>query len=79
MLTHGNAEGVTPAEVTGEMGAGRVIVTSPWTAPAWLHHKSLTLLAEEVIPHFRPTGDGRAVWQREPRPGFRTTTEFEGT
>jgi alkanesulfonate monooxygenase SsuD/methylene tetrahydromethanopterin reductase-like flavin-dependent oxidoreductase (luciferase family) len=63
------------AEVTGEMGAGRVIVSSPWTAPTWLQHKAMTLLAEEVIPHFRAP-DGLAVWQREPQAGYRTTTEF---
>jgi hypothetical protein len=63
------------AEVTGEMGAGRVIVSSPWTVPTWLQHKAMTLLAEEVIPHFR-AHDGLAVWQREPQAGYRTTTEF---
>jgi alkanesulfonate monooxygenase SsuD/methylene tetrahydromethanopterin reductase-like flavin-dependent oxidoreductase (luciferase family) len=65
------------ADIMGEMGAGRVIVAGPFTLPAWMQRKTMTLFAEEVIPHFRPI-DGLAVWQREPAPGYRTATEFVG-
>jgi alkanesulfonate monooxygenase SsuD/methylene tetrahydromethanopterin reductase-like flavin-dependent oxidoreductase (luciferase family) len=65
------------AELTGAMGAGRVIVQSSFSAPEWMLQKTMTLFAEEVMPHFR-TGDTRAVWQREPATAFKTTTEMVG-
>jgi alkanesulfonate monooxygenase SsuD/methylene tetrahydromethanopterin reductase-like flavin-dependent oxidoreductase (luciferase family) len=65
------------AEITGAMGAGRVIVAGGFTLPAWLQHKAMTMFAEQVIPHFR-SPDGLAVWQREPRAGYQTATEFVG-
>jgi alkanesulfonate monooxygenase SsuD/methylene tetrahydromethanopterin reductase-like flavin-dependent oxidoreductase (luciferase family) len=56
-----------------EMGSARVMISVPWTAPPWLRQKSLTLFAEEVMPHFRQ--DGRAVWQREAPVGYGTASE----
>jgi hypothetical protein len=36
--------------------------------------KNMTLMAEEVMPHFRG-GDGKPVWAREERLGKHTLTE----
>ena len=65
------------AEITGAMGAGRAIVTQEFVAPMWLQEKSMTLFAEEVIPHFRAP-DGLAEWQRRPRAArnYQTATEM---
>jgi alkanesulfonate monooxygenase SsuD/methylene tetrahydromethanopterin reductase-like flavin-dependent oxidoreductase (luciferase family) len=65
------------AEITGEMGAGRVIVSPDFTLPPWILRKSMALFAEEVIPHFRAAG-AQAIWQREPSAGYKTATERVG-
>jgi alkanesulfonate monooxygenase SsuD/methylene tetrahydromethanopterin reductase-like flavin-dependent oxidoreductase (luciferase family) len=60
--------------LTEEMGAGRVILATSFTEPQWLQQKSLTLFAEEVMPHFRR--DGKATWQRQPPKAWETVSEF---
>jgi alkanesulfonate monooxygenase SsuD/methylene tetrahydromethanopterin reductase-like flavin-dependent oxidoreductase (luciferase family) len=56
-------------EVVDDLGAGRVVVIADNGAmPNWMIRKSMTLMAEQVIPHFRPPG-GAPIWAREdPRP-----------
>ncbi|QXJ21132.1 LLM class flavin-dependent oxidoreductase [Actinomadura graeca] len=51
-----------------ELGAGKLIHVADFGAmPNWLIRKSLTLMSEEVIPHFRGPG-GRPVWaEADPR------------
>lgn len=55
-------------QVAGELGAGKIIHIADFGAmPNWMIRKSLTLMAEEVIPQFRGPG-GRPVWaERDPR------------
>ena len=63
-------------ELTDEFGAGRVIFCGEWGAmPKWMALKNMELMAEEVIPHFRPA-DGKPVWAREERPAPLTITEL---
>ncbi|WP_051579855.1 LLM class flavin-dependent oxidoreductase [Pseudonocardia acaciae] len=52
-----------------ELGAGKIIHVADFGAmPNWLVRKSLTLMAEEVIPHFRAPG-AKPIWaQADPRP-----------
>jgi alkanesulfonate monooxygenase SsuD/methylene tetrahydromethanopterin reductase-like flavin-dependent oxidoreductase (luciferase family) len=56
-------------EISEELGAGRIInIADQGSMPNWMVRKSLTLMAEEVIPHFRGPG-GLPVWAAEdPRP-----------
>jgi alkanesulfonate monooxygenase SsuD/methylene tetrahydromethanopterin reductase-like flavin-dependent oxidoreductase (luciferase family) len=56
-------------EIIDDLGAGRVVVIADNGAmPNWMVRKSMTLMAEQVIPRFRPAG-GAPVWAREdPRP-----------
>jgi alkanesulfonate monooxygenase SsuD/methylene tetrahydromethanopterin reductase-like flavin-dependent oxidoreductase (luciferase family) len=62
-------------ELTDELGAGRVIFCGEWGAmPKWMALKNMQLMAEEVIPHFRPP-DGKPVWARGERPAPLTVTE----
>ena len=55
--------------IVDELGAGRIIVIADNGAmPNWMIRKSMTLMAEQVIPRFRPPG-GAPIWEREdPRP-----------
>lgn len=67
------------AEVTDELGAGRVVFSASWGAmPSWMVQKNLEMLAEEVIPSFRAS-DGKPVWAREERPAVHTLTEHAAT
>jgi len=52
-----------------ELGAGRVVhIADNGAMPNWMVRKSLTLMAEQVIPRFRAPG-ARPVWAIEdPRP-----------
>jgi alkanesulfonate monooxygenase SsuD/methylene tetrahydromethanopterin reductase-like flavin-dependent oxidoreductase (luciferase family) len=59
-------------EFVGGMGAGRLITVSPAVMGPWLRQKSMTLLAEEVMPRFRPPG-GAPVWAR-PGAGYPKTS-----
>jgi alkanesulfonate monooxygenase SsuD/methylene tetrahydromethanopterin reductase-like flavin-dependent oxidoreductase (luciferase family) len=63
------------ADTVSELGAGRVIVVTADTMPSWLEQKWMTLLAEEVLPAFRPPG-GRPTWDRRRTPAYRTRSEF---
>ncbi len=50
--------------ITSELGAGKVIHVADFGAmPNWLIRKSLTLMAEEVVPHFRDA-DGLPIWAK---------------
>lgn len=50
--------------ITDELGAGKLIhVADLGAMPNWLIRKSLTLMAEEVIPHFRDS-DGLPIWAK---------------
>lgn len=67
------------SEFTGELGAGKLILSADWGAmPKWMVMKNLELIAEQVIPHFRD-GDGKPVWAREERPAPLTHTEYAAT
>jgi alkanesulfonate monooxygenase SsuD/methylene tetrahydromethanopterin reductase-like flavin-dependent oxidoreductase (luciferase family) len=53
--------------LVSDLGAGRIVHAADFGAmPNWMVRKSLTLMAEEVIPHFRE--DGKPVWAQDPRP-----------
>lgn len=56
-------------EIVAELGAGIVIHVADFGAmPNWLIRKSLTLMAEQVMPRFRDAG-GKPIWaQEDPRP-----------
>ncbi|MFT3865144.1 MAG: LLM class flavin-dependent oxidoreductase [Solirubrobacterales bacterium] len=55
-------------ELVADLGAGRLVHAADFGAmPNWMVRKSLTLMAEEVIPHFRGPG-GKPVWADDPRP-----------
>jgi alkanesulfonate monooxygenase SsuD/methylene tetrahydromethanopterin reductase-like flavin-dependent oxidoreductase (luciferase family) len=67
-------------ELTDALGAGAVVIDTS-SLPLWQKEKSLTLLAEEVIPAFRAP-DGLPVWARSRAPGHTSITEAvarEGT
>lgn len=63
-------------QLIDDLGCGKIIHVADFGAmPNWLVRKSLTLMAEEVIPHFRDPG-GKPIWAIEdPRP-ISTHTEF---
>ncbi|HEX4862762.1 MAG TPA: LLM class flavin-dependent oxidoreductase [Acidimicrobiales bacterium] len=67
----GSPETVTEMleEVAAEHGAGRIVcVVDDGAKPNWMLRKSLTLMAEEVIPRFRKAG-GKPSWAiDDPRP-----------
>jgi alkanesulfonate monooxygenase SsuD/methylene tetrahydromethanopterin reductase-like flavin-dependent oxidoreductase (luciferase family) len=64
------------SEFTDELGAGRVVFSGEWGAmPKWMALKNMEIMAEQVIPHFRPP-DGKPVWAREERPAPLTRTEL---
>jgi alkanesulfonate monooxygenase SsuD/methylene tetrahydromethanopterin reductase-like flavin-dependent oxidoreductase (luciferase family) len=65
------------ADITGAMGAGRVIVGNEFTVPMWLQEKSMSIFAEEVMPSFRAPG-ALASWQREERIPYQTAAERVG-
>ena len=75
----GSAETVRErlAEATGLLGAGRVILNTEYTLPMWLQEKSMTLFAQEVMPHFRAPG-ALASWQRQPAAAYQTEAELIG-
>jgi alkanesulfonate monooxygenase SsuD/methylene tetrahydromethanopterin reductase-like flavin-dependent oxidoreductase (luciferase family) len=55
-------------ELVSDLGAGRIVHAADFGAmPNWMVRKSLTLMAEEVIPHFRGP-DGKPIWANDPRP-----------
>lgn len=56
------------AELVDELGSGKIIHVADFGAmPNWMVRKSLTLMAEEVIPHFRDAG-GLPVWAKSELP-----------
>ncbi|HWT91361.1 MAG TPA: LLM class flavin-dependent oxidoreductase [Solirubrobacteraceae bacterium] len=63
-------------QVVEDLGAGKIIHVADFGAmPNWLVRKSLTLMAEEVIPRFRGPS-GKPIWAIEdPRP-VSTHTEY---
>lgn len=61
------------AELTEALGAGRVVMDTS-SLPLWQKEKSLTLMAEEVIPAFREP-DGLPVWSRSRPAGHASVTE----
>jgi alkanesulfonate monooxygenase SsuD/methylene tetrahydromethanopterin reductase-like flavin-dependent oxidoreductase (luciferase family) len=62
-------------ELVDDLGAGRLIhVADMGGMPNWMVRKSLTLMAEQVIPRFRGPG-ARPIWAEDPRP-FPTHAEF---
>lgn len=58
-------------EVVTELGAGRVVLDAA-CMPMWMKEKSLTLMAEHVLPAFRPDG-GHPAWRRTAASGARRT------
>lgn len=62
--------------IADDLHAGQVVVMADGGAmPEWMTLKSMSLFAQEVMPHFRPPG-GRPVWADEPRPGYESRAEF---
>jgi hypothetical protein len=52
-----------------ELGAGRVVhIADNGAMPNWMVRKSLTLMAEQVIPHFRTAGAKPIGEIEDPRP-----------
>jgi alkanesulfonate monooxygenase SsuD/methylene tetrahydromethanopterin reductase-like flavin-dependent oxidoreductase (luciferase family) len=63
----GSPETVTDqlTELVDELGAGRVVhIADNGAMPNWMIRKSLTLMAEQVIPRFRGPG-GKPIWAIE--------------
>jgi alkanesulfonate monooxygenase SsuD/methylene tetrahydromethanopterin reductase-like flavin-dependent oxidoreductase (luciferase family) len=56
-------------DLADELGAGRVVhIADNGAMPNWMVRKSLTLMAEQVIPRFRGPG-GKPIWAlADPRP-----------
>ncbi|HWH25100.1 MAG TPA: LLM class flavin-dependent oxidoreductase [Pseudolysinimonas sp.] len=78
-IVSGSPETVTQKlkELTEVTGAGRVFLGfSMGTKPRWLVEKTLTLFAEQVLPHFRP--NGRPLWAEPdyPQHGYRSGLEY---
>ena len=67
-------------KLTDELGTGVVTgAGGQWGAmPHWMAIKNMTLMAEEVMPHFRDP-DGKPVWAKEERLGKFTLTEHAAT
>lgn len=61
------------AELTDALGAGRIVIDTS-SLPLWQKEKSLTLLAEEVMPAFRDA-DGLPIWARSPNSGHTSISE----
>lgn len=62
-------------QYTDELGAGTFQSIVPGNVPAWMATKSMTLLANEVMPHFRPPGN-KPYWERGlPVPGTESLLE----
>ena len=54
--------------IVDDLGAGKIIHVADFGAmPNWMVRKSLTMMAEEVIPAFRGPG-ARPIWADDPRP-----------
>ncbi|HWH27176.1 MAG TPA: LLM class flavin-dependent oxidoreductase [Pseudolysinimonas sp.] len=60
-------------DLTDQLGAGAVVLDTS-SLPLWQKEKSLTLLAEEVIPAFRAP-DGAPIWSRTPPVGHSNIVE----
>jgi alkanesulfonate monooxygenase SsuD/methylene tetrahydromethanopterin reductase-like flavin-dependent oxidoreductase (luciferase family) len=54
---------------TDELGAGTFISMPPSNLPSWMTLKSMTLFAEQVMPHFRPPGNEPFHERGLPLPG----------
>ena len=67
-------------KLTDELGTGVVTgAGGQWGAmPHWMAIKNMTLMAEEVMPHFREP-DGKPMWAKEERLGKHTLTEHAAT
>lgn len=53
-------------EITTKMGSGRMLVTGDcWTMPSWLTRKNMTMFAEEVMPKFRASRNGKPIWDQD--------------
>lgn len=51
--------------IVDELGSGRIIaIADNGAMPNWMVRKSMTLMAEQVIPRFRPPG-GQPIWARQ--------------
>jgi alkanesulfonate monooxygenase SsuD/methylene tetrahydromethanopterin reductase-like flavin-dependent oxidoreductase (luciferase family) len=83
LLEHGYAIVGSPdtvieqlTKLTDELGTGVVTgAGGQWGAmPHWMAIKNMTLMAEEVMPHFREP-DGKPMWAKEERLGKHTLTE----
>ena len=63
-------------KLTEDLGTGVVTgAGGQWGAmPHWMAIKNMTLMAEEVMPHFREP-DGKPMWAKEERLGKHTLTE----
>lgn len=62
--------------IVDDLGAGKIIHVADFGAmPNWLMRKSLTLMAEEVIPRFRGPG-GKPVWAIDDQRPATTHTEY---
>jgi alkanesulfonate monooxygenase SsuD/methylene tetrahydromethanopterin reductase-like flavin-dependent oxidoreductase (luciferase family) len=58
------------SQYSDELGAGTFQFVVPATAPPWLALQTMTLMAEQVMPHFRPAGN-EPFWRRGlPLPGM---------
>lgn len=66
-------------EMVEELDAGKLIHIADFGAmPNWMVRKSLTMMAEEVIPHFRGPG-GKPVWAQDDMRPAPTHAEFGAT
>jgi hypothetical protein len=67
-------------EFTDDLGAGIVLGAGGHmgSMPHWLVMKSMQIMAEDVIPHFRAP-DGKPSYAREDRLGPMTLTEHAAT
>jgi alkanesulfonate monooxygenase SsuD/methylene tetrahydromethanopterin reductase-like flavin-dependent oxidoreductase (luciferase family) len=62
-------------ELIEETGIGRLLISVDMgVKPRWLTDKALGLFAEQVLPHFRPTGVPLRV--DEPQHGYRSALEY---
>ncbi|MEU3617964.1 LLM class flavin-dependent oxidoreductase [Streptomyces sp. NPDC006872] len=76
-LISGSPETVTArlSEAVEELGAGRIIMSvSNGIKPRWMVDKSLGLFAEQVLPHFRPSGKPLSAGTE--LPGYTTNLEY---
>ncbi|HWI21582.1 MAG TPA: LLM class flavin-dependent oxidoreductase [Baekduia sp.] len=63
-------------EIIADLGAGKIIHVADFGAmPNWMMRKSLTLMAEQVIPHFRDKG-AKPIWAIEEPVAPQTHAEY---